>query len=215
MDKKDIKKEIDDYIDSSAFKRKINDLVTDIMETFVDSMYQRKSQIKNMSRKFNESKDVKTIILKESQLDNLEKELCMTEYRFVSNIKHFLADLLDDPVNAEVPLALRMNKFDDRNILIKTLCDDGIIVRKQNISDKDESGNPKTATMLVSYTIPKKDFDNKLRQLYSRLYEPYTEPANDEDILDEDGGGATACDGASGAFEAPFLTTPVKRKFGR
>lgn len=52
MAKRDIEKEIDDYIKTSAFKKKVNDIITDVLETFVDSMYSRKAQIKNMTRKY-------------------------------------------------------------------------------------------------------------------------------------------------------------------
>ena len=51
MDKK-LKKEIEDYLDSNTFKKKVNKIVTDVMEMFVDSIYSRKSQIKNMTNKY-------------------------------------------------------------------------------------------------------------------------------------------------------------------
>lgn len=49
---KDVKKDIDEYLKSTEFKKKVNDIISDVLETFVDSVYSRKAQIKNMARKY-------------------------------------------------------------------------------------------------------------------------------------------------------------------
>lgn len=152
------------------------------------------------------------IIITEEQLSALRDALSMTEYKFMSNIRQFLSDLLGDPINAPVPALLAAHNLGDRSGLIKTLCDKGILVKKERLSDKMADGSPKEVSMIVSYNVPKKDFNKKLRRLYSELYDPYTIPTEDaNNELDEmDSGGATNAS-SSGAFEAP-LFSPIKRK---
>ena len=43
--------------------------------------------------------------------------------------------------------------------------------KDERISDKDENGQPKTATMIVKYRCPKKNFERKLKKLYIKLFE--------------------------------------------
>ena len=74
--------------------------------------------------------------------------------------------------------------------------------------DKDENGNPKSATMKVRYAVPKKNFNRNLKRLYIRLFEQNL-PINEE----EGGamGGATSAD-SSGQFSQPLFSKPVKQK---
>ena len=111
---------------------------------------------------------MKTIKLNESQLNELADATKLTEYKFYNNVQRFLSDLLRDPVGAKVPFLLQANNI-ARNQLLYHLKSNGIINRHQKISDKDSQGNPKTAKMIIKYSVPKKDFAKKMKKLFIAL----------------------------------------------
>lgn len=109
----------------------------------------------------------------------------MTEYKFISNIKAFLTRLMDDPVHADVPESLALNGYDRRR-MIAILRKNNIIERHEKISDKDDEGNPKKATMLVSYKVPKNNLDRKLKKLYIKLFEVNVPPKEMNENFEDD-----------------------------
>jgi len=153
-----------------------------------------------------------TIIINEDAMRRLENEFNMTEYKFYSNIKRFISQLLQDPVNAQPPIIFKVYGY-NRSILLKELLDSGILIKSEKISDRDENNLPKTATMMVKFRCPKKNFDRKLEKLYMRLFEKNLPPRKSRKFeesfeLNEDGeggamGGATSAD-SSGQFIQPF-----------
>lgn len=132
----------------------------------------------------------KTIKLNESQLNELSDATKLTEYKFYNNVQRFLSDLLKDPVGAKVPFLLQTNNI-ARNQLLYHLKSNGIINRYQKISDKDSRGNPKTARMIIKYSVPKKDFAKKMKRLFIDLVAKNV-PEKIEKMIDE-------CDCAMGA----------------
>jgi hypothetical protein len=164
-----------------------------------------------------ESKEKRTIIINESDFQRLQKisedydrEMEMTEQKFHSNIRNFISQLLQDPINAQPSTLLRTNGL-NRSILLKYLLKGGIIIRDERISDKDENGEPKTATMMVKFRCPKKNFDRKIQKLYMRFFEknlPQRQIHLRHEEINEDGeggaiGGATSA-ASSGQFIQPF-----------
>lgn len=154
----------------------------------------------------NDIKEGKIIIIDESVLEELKNDFEMTEYKFNGGVKKFLHDLLVDPINADTNDVLKANGL-DRNTLIKHLRDCGMLTSNQHINDKDENGSPRTATMKVRYSVPKKNFSRKLKRLFIRLFEENL-PINEED----GGGGFISGGGDSGQFSQPLFGKPVKQK---
>lgn len=150
---------------------------------------------------FNESR---TIVISENVVKQLNEELEMTEYKFNNNIKKFLSDLLADPVNAKPSFLLLRNGL-TRSRLLRLMANIGMIERDDKISDKDENGQPKTATMMVKFKVPKKNFDRKLRKLWIRLFERNLPERKRTEELNEEGEGATAAN-ASGQFSQPLFS---------
>lgn len=170
----------------------------------------------------NESKEEhnrerRIIILNESDVQRLQKisegydkEMEMTEHKFHSNIRNFISQILQDPVNAQPSIVLKANGL-NRSILLKYLLQSGILVRNERISDRDENGEPKTATMMVKFRCPKKNFDRKIQKLYMRLFEknlPQRQIHLRHEEINEEGeggamGGATSA-ASSGQFIQPF-----------
>lgn len=111
---------------------------------------------------------IKVIKLNESQLNEIADATKLTEFKFYNNVQRFLSDLLRDPVGAKVPFLLQANNI-ARNQLLYHLKSNGIINRYQKISDKDSQGNPKTARMVIRYSVPRKDFAKKMKRLFIDL----------------------------------------------
>lgn len=149
----------------------------------------------------------RTIVISESMMKELNESFEMTEWKFYSNIKQFLCDLLEDPVNASVPMILKEYGF-GRYKLLSYLIRFGIVEKDETISDKDENGEPKTATMKVKYKVPKKNFERNLKKLYIRLFEKNLPEKKTK--IEEDGEGATTCDASSGQFSQPVF--PMQRR---
>ena len=157
----------------------------------------------------------KTIKLNESQLNELSDATKLTEYKFYNNVQRFLSDLLKDPVGAKVPFLLQANNI-ARNQLLYHLKSNGIINRYQKISDKDSRGNPKTARMIIKYSVPKKDFAKKMKRLFIDLVAKNV-PEKIEKVIAEDLGkdidecdcggamGATAGNESMGQFSQPLF----------
>lgn len=158
---------------------------------------------------FNENK---IIVINEDTYNSIlnSEDLEMSEYKFYSNIKHFLAELLDDPVNAQPSFLLKKYGL-NRSKLIQQLLNNNIIIKDEKISDTDENGEYKTATMKVKFLVPKKDFKYKLKKIYIKNFEKNL-PSSYNDVITEDGeggavnggcfGGATSAV-SSGAYEQP------------
>lgn len=144
----------------------------------------------------------RTIVINEDDMHRLYRDMEMTEYKFNSNIRKFIYDLLQDPVNAQPPLIFKMHGY-NRSTLLRYLLGDKIIKRDERISDSDENGEAKTATMMVKFRCPKKNFQRKLEKLYIKLFEknvPERYSGSKDEGLNEDGAaGGACCDGAATA----------------
>jgi len=133
------------------------------------------------------------VYINEDTARDLKNSMKMTKYKFYSNVKKFLHDLLVDPVNADVPMLLKMYGY-TRNSMLKLLIDNKIVIKKQKIVDKGKDGKPMAPVMRVKYekvpddySVPKKNFLNKLERLYIREFEKNT--INEECAAGGDCGG--------------------------
>lgn len=116
---------------------------------------------------------MKKVIIDESKLllikENEEKEE-VTFYEFFTAVKNYLKKLLDDPIGAEPSDLFKNNDISKKELLNKML-DRGIIKKKENIDEpNDADGNMKSMHYL-SYSIPKKDFEHKIKRLYDYFFE--------------------------------------------
>ena len=162
-----------------------------------------------------ESKQRKVVVINEEDISRLSDLIEMTEQKFHSNLRKFISQLLEDPVNAQPSDLFKVYGL-NRCSLLKYLLQgkDPILFRSERISDKDENGEPKTATMMVKFKCPKKNFDRKLQKLFIKLFEknlPQKQTNGKEEELNEDGegGGATSA-ASSGQFSQPVF--PMMRR---
>lgn len=146
-------------------------------------------------------KENKKIIFNENTIslfESLSEEV--TYYNFLSHIKSFLKDLLVNPATAK-PSAILLSKGLNRNRLIDVMLKRGIITRDESINDDDEP------TYTVKYNIPKKNFDKKIKRLYSKFFEVNI-PSSQK--INEDGEGGVTNASSSGQFSQPVF--PIQRR---
>lgn len=126
----------------------------------------------------------------------------MTRYAFISHIEDYLKQLLKDPLHADTDEFLKyhgLNGPDTLSLLLKrSIPDDetsAILIKKIGIKDNgsDEEGNRLKDSFTVKYSIPRKDYSKKMRNLYINLFEnniiedsPLNEGAWGYGILDND-----------------------------
>jgi hypothetical protein len=89
----------------------------------------------------------------------------ITFFGFLSHTKAFLKELLVNPLNADTDEYLKEHGM-DRKTLIGVLLEKGIVEKETKIEDKNGSDK-----FLVSYKIPKRNFERKMRRLYATLFE--------------------------------------------
>ena len=126
----------------------------------------------------------------------------MTRYAFISHIEDYLKQLLKDPLHADTDEFLKyhgLNGPDTLSLLLKrSIPDDetsAILIKKIGIKDNgtDEKGNRLKDSFTIKYSIPRKDYTKKMRNLYINLFEnniiedsPLNEGAWGYGILDND-----------------------------
>lgn len=126
----------------------------------------------------------------------------MTRYAFISHIEDYLKQLLKDPLHADTDEFLKYHGLNGPNtlslLLKRSIPDDetsAILLKKISIKDNgiDEDGNRLKDSFTVKYSIPRKDYNKKMRNLYINLFEsniiensPLTEGAWGYGILDND-----------------------------
>ena len=156
---------------------------------------------------------VNSDVLKEV-VDYINDEI--TFFGFFSHVKIFLKQLLTNPMSANIDDYLKRHGF-ERKILLDKLLERGIIEKETKIND--ENGVDKFS---ISYKIPKRNFERKMKRLFSYFME------NDDNIIKEecgggDCGGATSCASAmqaggtnpdAGQYVKPLFGKPLRRKIG-
>lgn len=150
----------------------------------------------------------KTIFINEDVANKIGKEIEMTEYKFNSNVKRFLHDLLVDPVGADTSFILQLNGL-GRDKMLKLLSDNKMIEKVETISDKNEDGSLKTAVMKVKYNVPKKNFEHNLKKLFISLFEK-----NLGECTAAGAAGGGAGDGGTDGYQylTPLFGQPIKQK---
>lgn len=97
------------------------------------------------------------------------KELEITYYRFLSEVKAFLSKLLKDPIKAQ-PSKYLKDRDVTRNKLIKDLLSRDVIERHEKILDPTNS-EEKKATYTVTFKVHRKDFEKRVRRIYIKYFE--------------------------------------------
>jgi hypothetical protein len=111
------------------------------------------------------------VYLTENQLVTLsESKDEVTFYKFFNEVKNFIKNLLDDPVNAKPSSFFKEHNISKTKLLNKML-DRGIIAKKEDIREPNDADGKMKSMHYIKYKVPKKNFEQKIRILYSYFFE--------------------------------------------
>lgn len=131
----------------------------------------------------------------------------ITFFGFLSHTKTFLKELLVNPINADVDDYLKDNGL-DRKTLLGELMGRNIIEKETKIEN-----NNGVDRFMVSYKIPKRNFERKMRRLYISLFEK--NEITESKIINETDCGGVMQSGANNSVggsnpDAGQFITPLK-----
>lgn len=134
--------------------------------------------------------NMKNIYITENQLKKIfeQKNEEVTFYEFFVNVKKFLKDLLTKPSDAEPSSILTRNI--SKNELLQKMSDLGIIKKSEKIDEVTvEEGTKKVAKHFVQYKVPKRNFEEKVKELYKDIVSENISTksvfGNEQELVDE------------------------------
>ena len=90
----------------------------------------------------------------------------MTYFKFFTEVKKFLKGLLSNPLNADISDYLKGRGI-DRDTLLDKMLDRGIVTKKEGFDERYDSKSMKKKSMHhLKYTVPSKNFEDKMHRLY-------------------------------------------------
>ena len=114
---------------------------------------------------------MKTVIIREDKLMLIKESSDeVTFYQFFTELKNFIKDLLDDPIGAK-PSSFFTSHSLNRSTLINKMIDRNIIVRKENIDEPNDADGNMKSMHYVQFKVPRKNFEQKIKRLYSYFFE--------------------------------------------
>ncbi len=112
-----------------------------------------------------------TIYVTEDQLALIkESSEEVTFYRFFIEVKNYMKDLLNDPIEAK-PSEFFSKHGISKSTLLNKLLERGIVNRKETIDEPTDADGNITSSHTLQYSIPRKNFELKLHRLYSYFFE--------------------------------------------
>ena len=112
-----------------------------------------------------------TIYVTEEQLALIrESKDEVTFYEFFNIAKKYIQGLLDDPIGTEFPDVLKKHGISKSTFLNKML-EKGIVRKSEDISEPNDADGNMTSQHSVQYSVPRKDFEQKIHRLYSYFFE--------------------------------------------
>lgn len=112
-----------------------------------------------------------TVYITEKQLKVIqESEKEVTFYEFFTEVKNYLKELLSNPIDAKVPDFFTKHGITKSKLLNK-LFDRGIVNKTETIDEPNDAEGKKFSMYHVKYSIPRKNFEQKIHRLYSYFFE--------------------------------------------
>jgi len=106
----------------------------------------------------------KLVLIKESEDENV------TFFKFFTEVKNFIKDLLDDPIGAKPSDFFEKHGISKKSLLNKMM-DKDIITKKENIDEPNDADGKMKSRHYLQYKVPRKNFEQKIKRLYSYYFE--------------------------------------------
>lgn len=111
------------------------------------------------------------IIINENKLCLLkESSEEVTFYKFFTEVKNFIKDLLDNPIDAK-PSGFFKTHGISRSVLLNKMLDRDIVSKKETIDEPNDADGNLKSMHYIQYKVPKKNFEQKIHRLYSYFFE--------------------------------------------
>lgn len=94
----------------------------------------------------------------------------VTFYKFFTEVKNFIQDLLDDPIGAKPSGFFKAHGI-SRSLLLNKMLDRDIITKKENIDEPNDADGKMKSMHYLQYKVPRKNFEQKIKRLYSYFFE--------------------------------------------
>lgn len=107
------------------------------------------------------------MLIKESSKKEDEE---VTFYKFFTEVKNFIKDLLDNPIDAKPSGFLKSHGI-SKSILLNKMLDRDIIAKKENIDEPNDADGKMKSMHHLQYRVPRKNFEQKIKRLYSYFFE--------------------------------------------
>ena len=120
----------------------------------------------------------KLVLIKENE----EEEV--TFYKFFTEVKNFIKDLLDDPINAK-PSGFFKTHGISKSILLNKMMDRDIISKKENIDEPNDADGKMKSMHYLQYKVPRKNFEQKIKRLYTYFFENGKKKKIEESLWNE------------------------------
>lgn len=133
-------------------------------------------------------------------VDYLNDEI--TFFGFISHVKHFLKQLLLSPSTADIDEYLKKHGL-DRKELVNLFIEKGVVEKETKIENKGDKDK-----FILTYKIPKQNFERKLRRIYISLFEK-NEISESIALKETDCGGVMQAGGSNP--DSGQYTTPLGR----
>ena len=114
---------------------------------------------------------MKRVIINETCLPLLkESQEEVTFFKFFTEVKDFIKCLLSDPLHAKPNDFFKAHGI-SRSVLINRMLDKNILTKKESINEPYDADGKKQSRHTLVYKVPKKNFERKMRRIYSYFFE--------------------------------------------
>ena len=117
----------------------------------------------------------KKIYIQESALISLKEGYSgddneVTFFKFFTELKKFLKGILTDPLNSQPSKFFKEHNI-SRNTLLNKLFEKDIVSKNEDIREPEDANGKMSSMHYVQYKIKRKNFETKVRRLYSFFFE--------------------------------------------
>ena len=106
----------------------------------------------------------KLLLIKEAEEEKI------TFYKFFTEVKKYIQNLLENPIGAKPSDFFKTNNI-SKSVLLNKLLERNIVIKKEDIKEPRDADGNVTSVHYLQYQVPRKNFEQKIKRLYSYFFE--------------------------------------------